>query len=57
MIFGLAWQLILDTQLKQLPRDPTKFDFTEEDGHRQALLLWTQTRLNDTYKVHDFHSS
>jgi len=45
MILGLIWKLILDFQVKHLPQDKNSMQFTEDDGPKQALLLWCKERL------------
>lgn len=56
MVFGLLWQLVLETQMKELPSDPNAIHLTEDDSAKQILLKWTKERLANCKqaKIEDF---
>lgn len=58
MILGFVWKLILNFQINALPQDTTSMQFTEDDGPRNALMMWCRERLGP-YKVeiNDFSTS
>jgi hypothetical protein len=58
MIYGLLWQLILDTQLKHLPNNKSKIGTTEDDAPKNSLLQWCQQRVGNYkgVKIADFQT-
>jgi hypothetical protein len=58
MLYGLLWQLVLETQIGKLPKDPNAINLTEDDSAKQTLMKWVKERLSSQKDVNieDFSS-
>lgn len=56
MLYGLLWQLVLDSQIGKLPKDPSAINLTEDDNAKQTLMKWVKDKLANykDVKIDDF---
>jgi hypothetical protein len=56
MLYGLLWQLVLDSQIGKLPGEPNAINLTEDDTAKQTLMKWVHEKIGNykNIKIDDF---